>query len=537
MNEQYKEPEALKINEKVLKDASDHAAPAEILSVKPAVDESSNDSGSHLLAVSGDIVKGTVLNGRHRILSLIGKGATSSVYRAQDTKTNQSLAVKILHPHLASDSVIMRRFEQEAKTARLLKHPNILAARGFEKMSNGVPFLLLDLAEGTSLQDTITKRGWLPAHEAIIIFVQVCAALAAAHEKGIVHRDLKPSNIMLTNGEDGNLLVKVLDFGIAKILPATGDTVLKLTQTGEMLGSVLYMSPEQCLDKELDGRSDCYSLGCVMYETLTGKPPLSARTAFETMNKHMSEMPERFDRVRPDIKWSAGLQYIVFKALAKEPNKRYQTISQLQDDLKNLSSGGNKTVEKTTSLKVDLAAKHPEWTAYLQSASSRRDFPGRKLLLIVLTIAAVILLLASIGIHSEFMKFNIVCVLVLYAIFGFLLLFPGVPPRILRNKAVTLRDASYHTKALVNRMELDRTSDYLNHFWIYFAHDRNHQLVKLKIEPINERHPMWAGLCSQDWEVDSNIFPIAAEVYRNTHGKPVAVMIRGALGRVIEECY
>jgi serine/threonine protein kinase len=101
---------------------------------------------------------------------------------------------------------------------------------------------------------------------------------------------------MLTNSENGSLLVKVLDFGIAKILPATGDTMLKLTQTGEMLRSVLYMSPEQCLDKDLDGRSDCYSLGCVMYEALTGKPPLSTCTAFDTMIKHMSEMSERLDR-------------------------------------------------------------------------------------------------------------------------------------------------------------------------------------------------------------------------------------------------
>ncbi|PWU01433.1 MAG: hypothetical protein C5B53_02920 [Candidatus Melainabacteria bacterium] len=336
MNEQYKEPESIKIVQKDLKEASDQSAVGEITERESVLIENTNQVPGISSTVDHDSFEGKVLNDRYRILSLIGKGATSTVYKAADSKTNQTVAVKILHSHLASDPTIMRRFEQEAKTARLLKHPNILPVRGFEKMRSGVPFLVMDLAEGTSLQDAINAAGWIPLERSIAIFVQVCAALNAAHEKGIVHRDLKPSNIMLINSEDGTLLVKVLDFGVAKILPTTGDTVLKLTQTGEMLGSILYMSPEQCLDKELDGRSDCYSLGCVMYETLTGKPPHCARTAFETMNKHMSEMPVRLDRVRPEISWTPGLQYVVFKALAKDPNQRYQKIEQLQNDLQNL---------------------------------------------------------------------------------------------------------------------------------------------------------------------------------------------------------
>jgi serine/threonine protein kinase len=303
-----------------------------------AVVESSSKTTRLPVRLKQDPFVGTLLNDRYQVLSLIGKGATSAVYKAEDTKLNQPVAIKVLRSHLAEDPAIMRRFEQEAKTARLLQHPNIVDVRAYEKTDDGIPFLVMDLIEGTSLQDEITVAGWLPAERTVAIFIQVCAALAAAHEKGIVHRDLKPGNIMLTDGPDGGLLVKVLDFGVAKILPATGDTVLKLTQTGEMLGSILYMSPEQCLDKELDGRSDCYSLGCVMYETLTGKPPLSARTAFETMNKHMSDMPERLDRVRPDLKWSEGLQYIVFKSMAKEPGLRYQRITQLQDNLQMLST-------------------------------------------------------------------------------------------------------------------------------------------------------------------------------------------------------
>ena len=191
----------------------------------------------------------------------------------------------------------------------------------------------MECVDGTSLEAVLRAAQSIPLQRAIPLFLQVCAALSAAHQKGIVHRDLKPSNILLTTSADGNFLVKVLDFGIAKIMPGNTDSVLKLTQTGETLGSLLYMSPEQCLDRDLDARSDCYSLGCVMYETLTGIPPLVARTAFETMNKQISEMPDSLSRVRPDIAWPPALEKILFKALAKEPKDRYQSINFLQDDL------------------------------------------------------------------------------------------------------------------------------------------------------------------------------------------------------------
>jgi serine/threonine-protein kinase len=346
MSEQYREPEAKKTAP--FKDE----APVESIVVdkatesKPALVERSDGPMRRPSPRNRDPFVGTTLNDRYHVLSLIGEGATSAVYKAEDTKLNEAVAIKILHSHLAADATIMRRFEQEAKTSRLLRHPNIVDVRSYEKSDDGIPYLVMDLAEGTSLQDVLKASGWLPADQTIAIFIQVCAALSAAHENGVVHRDLKPSNIMLTDAPDGNLLVKVLDFGVAKILPATGDTVLKLTQTGEMLGSILYMSPEQCLDEDLDGRSDCYSLGCVMYETLTGKPPLLARTAFETMNKHMSDMPERLDRVRPDLKWSPGLQHIIFKAMAKDPNRRYQKIVQLQDELEKLATGTQMTIKQ-----------------------------------------------------------------------------------------------------------------------------------------------------------------------------------------------
>jgi tRNA A-37 threonylcarbamoyl transferase component Bud32 len=284
-----------------------------------------------------DPLIGSLFAGRYQVQSIVGHGATSTVYRAQDTKSGEAVALKVLHLHLAGDASLVGRFKREAKTASILKHHNIVAVHEYGVSGDGLPYLVMEFVEGTSLQDLLLKDEWLPLSDALPLFEQIGAALMAAHEKGVVHRDIKPGNIMLTKSSDGKNLVKVLDFGCAQVLPMIGDTVLKLTQTGEMLGSLLYMSPEQCLDQDVDERSDCYSLACLMYETVTGKPPLVARTAFETMNKHMTVMPAPFERVRPDLALPERLQEIIFKAMAKAPEKRYQTISDLMDDLSSLS--------------------------------------------------------------------------------------------------------------------------------------------------------------------------------------------------------
>ncbi len=247
------------------------------------------------------------------------------------------MAIKILHAHLCTNDSLVARLEREAQAAAILVHPNIVAVNEYAVAANGTPYLVMNFVDGMSLQQKLIVNGWLSLSVAIPIFTQVCAALNVAHQAGIVHRDLKPSNIMLTTQEDGTRLVKILDFGCAMVVPLLGDTVLKVTQTGEMLGSLLYMSPEQCLDQDVDARSDCYSLACVLYETITGKPPLSARTAFETMNKQLSVMPDSLAHARPDIVFPKNLEKIIFKAMAKSPAKRYQNIVDFMDALSNLS--------------------------------------------------------------------------------------------------------------------------------------------------------------------------------------------------------
>ncbi len=185
----------------------------------------------------------------------------------------------------------------------------------------------------------LAKSGHLSPDQAIDVFFQVCEGLEYAHEQDILHRDLKPSNIMLV--ETGGLSeeVKLVDFGVARLLSDDSDDSKNsgyITRTREVFGSPMYMSPEQCMGKKLDGRSDMYSLGCVMYETLTGKPPFVGKNVLETAYKHMNELPKTFASDRPADRIMARLEAVIFKCLAKDPNDRYQSIPQLRSDLQSL---------------------------------------------------------------------------------------------------------------------------------------------------------------------------------------------------------
>jgi serine/threonine-protein kinase len=530
MSEPYKEPETMRT-----------AHPKEEPSKEPPVLVESHDNPANLPArVNQDPFVGTTLNGRYRVLSLIGKGATSAVYRAEDTKLNETVAIKVLRSHLAEDPVIMRRFEQEAKTAQLLRHPNIVDVRGYEKTDSGNPFLVMDLVEGTSLQDAIKTAGWLPVERTVEIFVQVCAALAAAHEKGIVHRDLKPSNIMLTNAPDGSLFVKVLDFGVAKILPATGDTVLKLTQTGEMLGSILYMSPEQCLDKELDGRSDCYSLGCVMYETLTGKPPLSARTAFETMNKHMTEMPERLDNVRPELNWPSNLQHILFKALSKDPNQRYQNILHLKNDLQNLQTGSAQKpwVQATDSSYdlTDIEELPDQIRNYATEAIAART---REIEVVHVQTVIAIVIFAPCVLATQWIPVVMVLI-VLECVLGYFLLVKKAvdKKKMLTEKARALVGKLTPSRVSITSVQQDKSADKdYPDFWVDFEliHSAGRSKKRrIKISPFDSGDPRWTMLSQGAKAIRQFLLPLVAEAYLDSNGDPVALDVKGALAWVLK---
>lgn len=274
---------------------------------------------------------GTILNNTYQIQEVVGKGGMGAVYRARDILMERTVAIKMLHAHLVQDQASIQRFQQEARAASAINHPNVITAYDFGISESGQPYLIMDFLSGKSLSAAIDESRGLDCSRAVHILAQTCDALHVAHTKGVIHRDLKPSNIMVVQNRDDRDFVKIVDFGIAKLLPHSGKQSQNLTQTGELFGSPLYMSPEQFLGKNLDERTDIYAMGCVMYETLMGSPPFSGEHVLETMHKHIHEAPLKFAQRRPDLKIPAKLEAIAMRALEKEPDARYQTMAELRD--------------------------------------------------------------------------------------------------------------------------------------------------------------------------------------------------------------
>jgi serine/threonine protein kinase/tetratricopeptide (TPR) repeat protein len=276
---------------------------------------------------------------RYELLEVIGQGGMGTVYRAKDKILGKEFAIKVLRDELATDESAIKRFEQEAKSASELTHANMLAVYDHGRTTSGAPFIVMDLLEGESLAQLLKRETRLDPSRVMNISSQVCDALAHAHMKGLVHRDLKPSNIMLVNNELSTDSVKVLDFGIAKLMPSSNRETQNLTQTGELFGSPSYMSPEQCLGCNLDARSDVYSLGCMMYEMLTGKPPFAGKNPIQTVVKHLNEAPPPIGKLLPAAKLPGGLESIVMCCLEKDPEARYQSMDRVRADLQLICSG------------------------------------------------------------------------------------------------------------------------------------------------------------------------------------------------------
>jgi serine/threonine-protein kinase len=291
------------------------------------------NDGTLLVRVAPDPLLGTTVAGKYEILSVIGHGGMGVVYKARHALVDRIVAIKMLQAQFTSDSLNFRRFQQEGKAASRLNHPHVITVYDFGISPNGQAFIVMDFLSGTSLAQEIKHHGNIGVDRAIKILNQACDGLSHAHGKGVVHRDLKPSNIVLINYENQKDFVKVVDFGVAKIITEAGQDVQRLTRVDEVCGSPVYMSPEQCKGKELDARSDIYSIGIVLYETLTGVLPLIGATMVETMSKHINERPASFKEARPDLYIPERLEAVVFKALSKEPSERHQSMEQLRHDL------------------------------------------------------------------------------------------------------------------------------------------------------------------------------------------------------------
>lgn len=277
-----------------------------------------------------DSIVGKTILGKYKVIELLGTGGMSRVYKAFQIMTQKMVALKLLHKHLSDKPTMMRRFQAEAQASHHLAHPHIITVYDFGITEDNQPFIAMDYLEGRALSDIVRTWGQLSIDRVLKITDQILDALEHAHDSGVLHRDLKPSNIVLIPVGDDMDYVKLVDFGIAKILPKAGLEAQELTQSGDVFGSPLYMSPEQCLGNMTDARSDIYSIGCLLYECLTGKPPLLGNNTLETMHKQVHEMPGGLTNVKADVRLVKQLEDIVFKAMAKEPENRFQSAPEMR---------------------------------------------------------------------------------------------------------------------------------------------------------------------------------------------------------------
>ncbi len=273
---------------------------------------------------------GTIIGGHYQLEARIGSGGSSAVYLATDLVLSRKVAVKLLLSGAYYSDEEKLRFQREGRAIGALDHPHIVRIFEFNSTENDEPFLVMEYLQGQSLSEIIKQKGALSLEEFISWMKQVVQALAYAHKHGIVHRDVKSSNIVIVQNSHGESVAKVVDFGLARPEEEAGKG---LTLTGTIFGSPHYMSPEQCRGERVDARSDLYSLGCVMYECLTGHVPFDGASMLETFRMHTDEQPKPFAARLKAAPNAADIEKVVFKCLAKNPADRYQDADRLESDL------------------------------------------------------------------------------------------------------------------------------------------------------------------------------------------------------------
>jgi eukaryotic-like serine/threonine-protein kinase len=301
----------------------------------------------------------TTVGGRYELGELLGRGGMAEVRRAVDQRLGRSVAVKQLRTDLAVDPTFQARFRREAQSAAGLNHPTIVAVydtgEEIDPLSGvSIPYIVMELVEGPTLRDVLREGRKLLPERALELTQGVLEALSYSHKAGIVHRDIKPANVMLTpNGG-----VKVMDFGIAR---AVADTSATMTQTAAVIGTAQYLSPEQARGETVDARSDLYSTGCLLYELLAGRPPFVGDSPVSVAYQHVREAPVPPSQLDPEI--TPEIDAVVLKALAKDPDDRYQSAAEMRADIARLLSGEQTTAQRTTAV-VPMAAGAMAANAY-----------------------------------------------------------------------------------------------------------------------------------------------------------------------------
>ena len=315
-----------------------------------------------------------VADGRYKVQYFVGRGAVGSVYSVEQVLLKKRFALKTLIPGTASDNTI-RRFHKEAQAAGRLDHPNLVRAVDFGLIDGNRPFIIMDFVEGQTLGGYLKKNGALSLKTALQIFIPVCQAMDYAHKQGVIHRDITPNNIVLVPSPSvkDEFIPRIIDFGIAKV---ASDDETALTKVGEVFGTPLYMSPEQCLGAKIDNRSDLYSLGCVFFESLTGSPPFRAESALATMMQHRESRPHTLKEASLGQEFPEALERIVAMMLAKDPADRYSNCADLAQDLLALQQGHPERVR----------ANAP---ALMPGLPVRRNFPRRRIIIASMAVGIV----------------------------------------------------------------------------------------------------------------------------------------------------
>ncbi len=316
-----------------------------------------------VLQTASELVQGMIIRGKYEILEKIATGGMAAVYRARHLAFDEIRAIKVVRGWLVEDEEFVHRLRSEAVIARKLKHPNAVRIDDLDQLEDGRPFIVMEYVEGTNLRKVIHDCGALPLPRALNIARQVASALAAAHNLGIIHRDIKPDNIVLQPQPDGSEHVKVLDFGIAKSLGgAAPNPVTRAAQTrpGLVLCTPEYASPEQARGSnsaQLDGRSDLYSLGVVLYEMITGELPFRSDTPFGIMLAQLNTVPRRASDAKPGLNLPESANSLLMKALEKDPAQRFQSAEQMLEAIASIEGKPAAAPRSTNVLSMPALAR------------------------------------------------------------------------------------------------------------------------------------------------------------------------------------
>ena len=284
------------------------------------------------LQTAHELQPGMIIRNKYEILDRIGVGGMGVVFRVRHLTFNEICAIKVVSDVIAGDANFLQRFQKEAVVTRKLRHPNAVRVDDFDYTDDGRPFIVMELVEGKNIGEILQEQGPFRVPRAVRIATQVARALGVAHKLGVVHRDIKPGNILLTTDEQGQETAKVLDFGIAKLRDAVGDASAGMTMTGMVVGTPLYMSPEQFMGKkaggEIDGRTDLYSLGVVLYQMVTAQLPFEGDTLYSLMMQHMEGTVRPPHELVPELHIPEALSRVILKAIDKSRDQRFQTAEE-----------------------------------------------------------------------------------------------------------------------------------------------------------------------------------------------------------------